>query len=214
MAIIIPGILTNDEKDYQQKLKKAEGVADLIQIDVIDGIFANNITVGTDVIKKNPTSAMLEIQLMVIEPKKYLIQLVSLQFVSRIIIPFETNNLLRETIYQIKNNQKQVGISLNPQTPINAASNLFTEIDLLSLYAGTPGFSGQKFQKHILQKIRQSKDMMPNLPVEVDIGVNFQTASEIAEAGADFLVATSALHNAPDFQLAYQKLAKLASNLQ
>jgi len=107
MAIIIPGILTNDEKDYQQKLKKAEGVADLIQIDVIDGIFANNITVGTDVIKKNPTSAMLEIQLMVIEPKKYLIPLVSLQFVSRIIIPFETNNLLRETIYQIKNNQSR-----------------------------------------------------------------------------------------------------------
>src|SRR3989338_6282145 len=134
MAKIIPGILTADEKDYHKRLQMAEHVSDLIQIDVVDGEFSANTTVGTDIIKKYPTSSQLEIQLMVIYPLNYIDELARLDCVSRIIFPFE-----------------------------------------------------------------------------IDIGVNFENAAKLASYGADFLVASSALYNAPDFYLAYEKLAKLAN---
>ena len=211
MAKIIPGILTADEKDYHKRLQMAEHVSDLIQIDVVDGKFSANTTVGTNIIKKYPTSSQLEIQLMVIYPLNYIDELARLDCVSRIIFPFEIEGNINENIYRIKNFGKQVGISLNPETPVSVALRFFDDIDILLLMTGKPGYSGQKLGQNTYERIKQAKKLAPDLPIEIDIGVNFENAAKLASYGADFLVASSALYNAPDFYLAYEKLAKLAN---
>ena len=211
MAKIIPGILTNDEEDYHKRLLKAEHVSDIIQIDVIDGKFAPNTTIGTDIIKKYPSSSMLEVQLMVVFPQNYINELVKLEYVSRIIFPFEVDSDTNQDIYLIKNFGKQAALSINPETPVKALLHFFDDIDLLSIYAASPGFSGQKLQEAVYARVKEAKKIAPELPVEVDIGVNEETAPKLAKAGADFLIATSYLHNSEDYYLAYEKLAKIAS---
>lgn len=211
MAVIVPGILTADEDDYHRRLRLAEHVADLVQIDITDGKFTSGVTVGPGIVKKYPSSSLLEIQLMVIYPMNYIDDFAPLDFVSRIIFPFEIHGDVADNIYLVRRFAKQVGLSLNPQTPVAAALHFFDDIDLLLLMSGKPGFSGQKLGEEVYERIRQVKKFNPELPVEIDIGVNFDNAAKLARAGADFLVTSSALYEAPDFRLAYEKLAKIAS---
>lgn len=210
MAIIIPGILTNDEVDYAKRLETAGHACELIQIDVVDGKFANNVTIGVDVIKKHITNSHLEIQLMVVDPLSYINELARLDFVTRIIFPLEISTSINDVIYQIKNLKKQVGLSLNPDTEIVDALPFFDEIDLLLLMTGKPGFSGQKLGMETYQRINNVRMETATLPIEIDIGVNFENAQKLAQAGANYLVASSALFGAPDFSVAYEKLANLA----
>lgn len=211
MAKIIPGILTDNEKEYQERLHLAEHVCDLVQIDVVDGLFSKNKTVGAEVIKKYPSSSQLEIQLMVNYPLNYIDDLARLDYVSRIIFPFEIEGDIYQIIYKVKNFDKQVGISINNETPVESVRHFFDDIDLVLLLTGKPGYSGQSLGGNTYQKIKDAKKFAPHLPVEIDIGVNFKTAPKLVAAGADFLVASSTLYGADDFYLSYQKLAKLAS---
>lgn len=209
MSQIVPAILTDDENIYREQLQKAEHVSNLIQIDVIDGKFAKNTTVGTDVIAKYSTSSNLEIQLMVNEPQEYIDQLLKIDYVTKIIFPLEIDANHRQIIYSIKNQNRKVGISLNPSTPLSEASEFLEGIDLLLFLAVEPGFSGQKFKEQVLQKIKESKNMAPSLAVELDGGVTFENIRAIADAGTDFIAANSVIFKAPDFMVAYEKLAKL-----
>ena len=211
MAKIVPGILTNSENEYHKRLLTAEYVAHLIQIDVVDGKFAPSITVGTDIIKKYASSSLLEIQLMVLWPENYIDELAPLEYVSRIIIPFEIEGDVGGEIYHIKNHGVQAGLSLNPTTPVSAAIHFFDDIDFLLLMTGRPGFSGQKLGANTFERIKQVKKINSALPVEVDIGVNFENAHKLVGAGADFLVASSALYGADNFKTAYEKLDKIAN---
>ena len=211
MAKIIPGVLTNDEEDYHNRLLKAEHASDLIQIDVVDGKFSPNTTVGIDIVKKYPSSSMLEMHLMVVYPQNYINELAKLEYVTRIIFPFEIDADTNQDLYLVKSYGKQAGISLNPETPIKAALHFYDDIDILLLMTGKPGYSGQKLGDDTFGRIREVKKLVPELPLEIDIGVNFDNAGKLAQAGADFLVASSALYNSSDFYLAYEKLAKLAS---
>lgn len=210
MAKIVPGILTASEEDYHQRLIKAEYVTDLVQIDIIDGKFAKNTTIGPGIIKKYLSSSQLEIQLMVVYPENYIDELAPVEYVTRIIFPFEIDADVASAIYHIKKHDKQAGLSLNPTTPVISAIHFFDDIDFLLLMTATPGFSGQKLGESTYERIKQVKKIAPQLPVEIDIGVNFDNAKKLALAGADFLVCTSALYNADDFRLAYERLAKLA----
>lgn len=209
MAVIIPAILTDQEDVYREQLQRSQYACKIVQIDVIDGKFANNKTIGPEVIAKYPTSVNLEIQLMVVDSLSYIHDLRGLEFISRIIVPFEKNNDLKECIYQVKDAGKQIGISLNPGTGIAKVKDLFSEIDMLLLLGVEPGFSGQKFQEKILAKIKEAKEISRGLAVEVDGGVNFETAPKAAAAGADFLAANSVLFKAPDFYIALEELTKL-----
>lgn len=211
MAKIIPGILTNDEVDYKNRLRTAEHVSDLIQIDVVDGKFADNLTVGPDIISKYPTSSSLEVQLMVTDAMEFINKLKDITYVRRIIIPYEGKSNILEAIYEIKNSGRQAGLSINPQTKIQDVYIYFEQIDLLSIFAGNPGFSGQIFDETTLERISEAKRLDQALAVEIDIGVNFENTPRIVSAGADFLVATSVLLKADDYYNAYQRLAELAS---
>lgn len=211
MAQIIPGILTNDEVEYGRKLRTAEHASDLIQIDLIDGKFANNMTVGTYIIRKYASNSNLEVQLMVEDTYHFIEELADLDYVGRIIVPYEAKSDLTEAIYRIKKSGKQVGVSINPPTAVRESFVFLDEIDLLLILAGNPGFSGQPFDEKTIDRIKEARAYDPKIAIEVDIGVNFETAEKIAKAGANFLVASSALWNAEDFYIAYEKLAKLAS---
>lgn len=211
MPKIIPSILTNSEQVYKDNLRGAEEVCDLIQIDVIDGKFANNKTVDETVINKYPSVSKLEIQLMVDHSQTYISRLIGNSSVSRIVVPFESKGV-PEALYYVRENHKQAGLSVNPKTQIASVSHLTGKIDFLVLLAVEPGFSGQKFQIQILDKLRQAKRLSPNLKVEVDGGVNFENAKSIALAGADFLAVNSALFEASDFKTAYRKIAGIVEN--
>jgi ribulose-phosphate 3-epimerase len=212
VATIIPGILTSDETEYAKRLAMAEHACDLVQIDIVDGKFANNLTVGVDVIEKYMPKSHLEIQLMVVDPIAYIDKLAKLDFVTRIIFPFEIKTPINDVIYKVKNLKKQVGLSLNPDTEIEAAGAYFDEIEILLLMTGKPGFSGQKLGGSTYERIKKVKLLKSELPIEIDIGVNFENAAELAGAGASYLVASSALFEAVDFSLAYERLANLASS--
>jgi len=207
---IIPGILTNSEQDYRYKLEVAEHTTDLIQIDVVDGLFAKNKTIGVDVIRNNPSSALLEIQLMVVSPLNYIDKLVDLNFVSRIIFPLEIEMDIFDLIYRVKRGNKDVGLSLNMETDIVDALPFADNINLLLLLTGKPGFSGQQLGINTYERIKRVKFLMPNIALEIDIGVNFENATKLASSGVDFLVASSSLFEARDFHIAYRRLAALA----
>ena len=211
MAIIVPGINTTDEGEYEKKLRLAEHVADLIQIDIGDGKFTPQKTLGPETIAKFPSSKNLEIQLMVFHPLPYVDKLVLLPFVSRILFPLECKNDHKEIIYRVKSNDKIVGISLNPETAVAALIPYLDDIDYMQFLANSPGPSGQPLREETYDRIREIKKLEPTLPVEVDIGVNSETTPKLVAAGADFLVSTSAIFNAPDFYIAYEKLTKLAT---
>lgn len=210
MSKIIPGILTDNEEDYREKLEVAEHTADLIQVDVVDGLFAKSKTIGIDVIRDNPSSSQLEIQLMVVSPKKYIEKLVDLDFVSRIIFPLETTGDVFDLIYLVKRGKKNVGISLNVETDVSEVLPYADDINLLLLLTGKPGYSGQKLGKNTYERIRQAKHLMPSLGLEIDIGVNFENAAKLARSGADFLVTSSTLFEASDFHVAFNRLAAIA----
>ncbi len=210
MSKIIPGILTDNEQDYRRKLKVAEHSTDLIQIDVIDGLFSKNKTVGVDVIRNNPSSAQLEIQLMVVSPLNYIDKLVDLNFVSRIIFPLEIEMDIFDLIYRVKRGKKYVGISLNKETDVSKVLPFAEDLNLLLLLTGKPGYSGQKLGENTYERIKQAKKLIPSLGLEIDIGVNFENATKLASSGVDFLVASSSLFEARDFHIAYRRLAALA----
>lgn len=209
MAIIVPGILTNDEEDYVARLGRADSVASLVQVDIVDGKFAASITIPVDVVKKYPSSSSLEVQLMVSEPSSHIEKLLDVPYVQKIIFPFESGEDIAQNIKRVKTAGKMIGLSINPETDVVEISAYARELDVLCIFSASPGFSGQQLQNSVYDRINQSKRLFPLLPVEVDIGVNMQTAPKLVRAGADFLVATSALHNAPDYQIAYDELAQV-----
>lgn len=209
MVKIVPAILTESEEEYHDQLLMAEHVSDIIQIDVIDGKFAKNQTVGCDIIKKYKTSSMLEIQLMVLYPQNYIEELKLIDYVSRIIVPLETEGSIPEAIYNVRMYHKEIGLSINPATPAGSVFPFLDDIDMLVILAVEPGFSGQKFKNEVLDKVRNVKKNAPGLAVEVDGGITFENAEEVARSGADFLAVNSTLFRAADFHIAYEKLAKL-----
>src|SRR3990167_6555524 len=210
MAKIIPAILTDGEEEYQKRLLLAEQGSDLIQIDIVDGNFDKNKTVGFDVVKKYPSSSTLEIDLLVEYPQNYIDELMFAEHVSRIIVPFECAGGLPEAIYHVKNHGKQIGVSLNPDTPVGAAIHFFDDIDFLRLLAVNPGFSGQQFQEVTYDRIKQAKNILKELPIAVDGGINKDNIAKLSKAGANYLAVNSALFEDEDFLTAYEKLAKLA----
>lgn len=209
MPIIVPAILTDDEKTYHDNLLKAEHVCNLVQVDIVDGKFAASRTIGTGVVAKYLTNANLEIHLMVKYPQNYVDDLVKIEHISRIILPYEIEGSHQELIYHIKNHLKQVGLSINPATPVSAILHFLDDIDLLLLLAVEPGFQGQEFKYEVLDKVAQVKKTAPAIAIEIDGGIRFENAKEIAKSGADFISAGSVLFKAEDFFVAYDKLVSL-----
>ena len=191
---ISPSILSADFSKLGNEIKSLEeSGADLIHIDVMDGHFVPNITIGPDVIKKlrKYTKLPFDVHLMISPVHKY-IKDFAMAGSDIITIHPEATNDLKESIFLIKELNKKVGISLNPNTKINTIETYLNNIDLVLIMSVFPGFGGQKFIPETIKKIKDLKKIKDknnySFDIEVDGGVNFSNSKDIINAGANILV--------------------------
>ena len=191
---IAPSILSADFGQLGSEIKKLEKAgADMIHIDVMDGHFVPNLTVGPPVIKalRKYTKLPFDVHLMISPVHKYIKDYAEAGADIITIHPEATDNL-QESIEHIKKFGKKVGVSLNPNTQIDIIEKLLVEINLVLIMSVHPGFAGQKFIPNVLDKIKELKKIKDeknlNFDIEVDGGINFDNSKLVIEAGANILV--------------------------
>ena len=191
---ISPSILSADFSQLGKEIKKLEqGGADLIHVDVMDGHFVPNLTIGPPVIKnlRKYTKLPFDVHLMISPVHEYIENYANAGADIITIHPEATINL-KESISLIKKFGKKVGVSLNPKTEINTLIGEIDNIDLVLVMSVNPGFGGQKFMPEVLDKIKELKRIRDenqyHFDIEVDGGINFSNSKMVLEAGADILV--------------------------
>ena len=191
---ISPSILSADFSQLGNEIQRLEdGGADMIHVDVMDGHFVPNLTIGPPVIKalKKQSSMLFDVHLMISPVHKY-IEAYADAGADIITIHPEATDDLKKSIDKIKELNKKVGVSLNPETSINTILKHLKEIDLVLIMSVNPGFGGQKFMPEVLKKIKDLKKIQSenkiNFDIEIDGGINFENSKEAIEAGANILV--------------------------
>ena len=191
---ISPSILSADFSELGKEIKKLEeGGADLIHVDVMDGHFVPNLTIGPPVIKtlRKYTKLPFDVHLMISPVHKYIKNFADAGSDIITIHPEATEDL-KESISLIKELNKKVGISLNPNTEINVIESQLSNIDLVLIMSVFPGFGGQKFIPETIKKIKDLKEIKDknnySFDIEVDGGINFSNSKDVINAGANILV--------------------------
>ena len=191
---ISPSILSADFSQLGNEIKRLEeGGADMIHVDVMDGHFVPNLTIGPPVIEalKKHSSMIFDVHLMISPVHKY-IEAYSNAGADIITIHPEATENLKTSISKIKELKKKVGVSLNPKTKIDTILNFLDEIDLVLIMSVNPGFGGQKFMPEVLTKIKELKKIQIernlDFDIEIDGGINFDNSKIAVDAGANILV--------------------------
>ena len=191
---ISPSILSADFGELGNEIKRLEkGGADMIHVDVMDGHFVPNLTIGPPVIKalKKNSKIPFDVHLMISPVHKY-IEDYSNAGADIITIHPEGTDDLKSSILKIKELNKKAGVSLNPETNINVILNELDKIDLILIMSVNPGFGGQKFMPEVLTKIKELKKIRDerklDFDIEIDGGINFENSKKAIEAGANILV--------------------------
>ncbi|MDV4151214.1 ribulose-phosphate 3-epimerase [Clostridium sp. AL.422] len=199
MVKISPSILSADFSKLGEEIVKVdEAGADFIHIDVMDGNFVPNISIGLPVIKsiRNKTNKMFDVHLMIENPSRYIDDFVEAG-ADIITIHYEAEKHIDRAIEYIKSKGVKAGVSLNPGTPTFVLKDIIEKLDLVLIMSVNPGFGGQKFIPYSLNKIKEVKEMSlqynSELLIEVDGGVGKNNSKAIVEAGANVLVAGSAV---------------------
>ena len=204
MIKIAPSILAADFSKLAEEVKEVEAAgAELIHIDVMDGHFVPNITMGAIVVEalRPVTKLPLDVHLMIENPNMYIEQFAKAG-ADYITVHVEACPHLHRTLQLIKSYGVKSGVVLNPHTPVETILHVLDEIDLVLFMTVNPGFGGQKFIHSVVPKVKQLADIIRErgLPIEIEIdgGINEETIIPCAEAGATIFVAGSAIYNAPD----------------
>ena len=214
MVKIAPSILSADFSKLGEEIKDVErGGADYIHVDVMDGHFVPNITIGPLIVDsiRPITKLPLDVHLMIENPDQY-IEDFAKAGADYITVHVEACRHLHRTIQLIKSLGVKAGVVLNPATPVQLIEPIIEDLDMVLLMSVNPGFGGQKFISSVLSKIKQVKEMSEqkglNLEIEVDGGVNEEIALLCVEAGATVLVAGSAVFNQSDRRDAIRRLKR------
>lgn len=214
MVKIAPSILSADFARLGEEIKDVErGGADYIHVDVMDGHFVPNITIGPLIVEaiRPITKLPLDVHLMIENPDQY-IEAFAKAGADYITVHVEACRHLHRTIQLIKSTGAKAGVVINPATPVESLVHIIKDLDMVLLMSVNPGFGGQKFIHSVLPKIKQVKEMAnalnPELEIEIDGGVNEETAKLCIEAGANVLVAGSAVFNQKDRAAAIASLKK------
>ncbi|MDF9842912.1 MULTISPECIES: ribulose-phosphate 3-epimerase [unclassified Paenibacillus] len=217
MILLAPSILSADFAALGAEVAVAEASGgDWIHVDVMDGHFVPNITLGPPIVKavKAHTSLPLDVHLMIEHPERYIADFAAAG-ASVITVHAEACVHLHRVIHQIKELGLMAGVAINPATPASAVREVLEDVDMVLVMTVNPGFGGQAFIPNTLRKIRQIREWAaeinhPNLRIEVDGGIAEATAGLVAEAGADVLVAGNAVFGRPDRAAAIQAIREAA----
>jgi ribulose-phosphate 3-epimerase len=211
--IISPSILSADFANLERDVERVEEAgADWIHVDVMDGHFVPNITIGAPVVKslRKITNMPLDVHLMIENPENYIKDFIDAGS-DYITIHYEAVNNVKDLIDQIKIFGVKAGVSIKPKTPASVLAEFISDLDLVLIMTVEPGFGGQKFMTDCLPKISEVKNMLVKYDltktvIEVDGGIDDKTAKLAIEAGASALVAGSYIYNSPDIKAAVESL--------
>ena len=213
-VIVSPSILSADFANLERDIKKIEKAgAHWVHVDVMDGHFVPNITIGAPVVKavRKVTTMPLDVHLMIENPERYIKDFVDAGSDIITVHQEACQNNLKEILETIRIYGIKAGVSIKPKTPVKVLEEVITSLDLILIMTVEPGFGGQGFMHECLPKIKETKDLLnhyklTDVHIEVDGGINEETAKLAKEAGANALVAGSYIYNAPDIQAAIESL--------
>ena len=207
---IAPSILSADFAALADDIARVEpGAPDALHVDVMDGRFVPNLTIGPVVVEAihKRTRLPLDCHLMIVEPEKYVGDFIKAG-ADAVTVHAEATAHLQRVLTQIREGGARAGVALNPATPVEVLAHVLDDLDLVLVMSVNPGFGGQKFIPSALEKVRKIKAMLGTRPVElsVDGGVKRELVRPLSEAGATMLVAGSAVFGAPDPAAAVREL--------
>jgi len=214
---IAPSILSADFAALGRDIAAAErGGADLIHVDVMDGHFVPNITIGPPVVRaiKRIATRPLDVHLMIEEPDRYIESFVAAG-AAMLSVHVEAVPHLHRTVALIRSLGAKAGVVINPATPVASLVDIVGDVDLVLVMSVNPGFGGQVFIPHSLQKVRQVRELLTaagsSAAIEIDGGVDLSNAADIVAAGATILVAGQAIFGTPDPEAATRALRSVAA---
>lgn len=202
--MVAPSLLSANFGDLKSDMDMINRSAcDWLHVDIMDGVFVPNISFGFPVLKyvAQLCQKPLDVHLMIVQPEKFINEVKALGALT-MNVHFEACTHLHRVVQQIKEAGLKAGVTLNPATPVSLLTDIVADVDLVMLMSVNPGFGGQKFIEHTLDKVRDLRELIDRQGakalIEVDGGVNRETGRRLREAGVDVLVAGSAVFKAPN----------------
>jgi ribulose-phosphate 3-epimerase len=218
MVKIAPSILSANFLKLGEEIKTTEAAgADMLHIDIMDGHFVPNITIGPSIVEsiRKITSLPLDVHLMIEDPDRYLGDFIKAG-ADYLTVHYEASVHLHRTVQWIKESGVKAGVSLNPATPVWSLEHILPDTDLALLMSVNPGFGGQNFIPQVIDKIKILKKLLTeqrlSTLIEVDGGVKLDNASDIISAGADVLVMGSAFFNSKDYEAFIKQFREILGN--
>lgn len=216
MVLVAPSILSADFANLAEDIHKVAALgADWLHVDVMDGHFVPNITIGPPVVKdlKRVSNLFLDVHLMIEKPELMIPAFVHAG-ADLITVHAEACTHLHRVIYMIKDAGVKAGVALNPATPVNCLENILGDVDLVLAMSVNPGFGGQSFIESSVAKVHRIREMLDESQstayLQVDGGINRETGQSVVEAGANVLVAGSYIFRSKDIASAVQSLKNLS----
>ncbi len=215
MILVAPSILSADFGNLNSEIASVELFSDLIHVDIMDGHFVPNITFGPGQVGKMRANKPFDVHLMIENPEKYLkdfadgvMQAVGSELYARsfLVVHQEATKDLVGTVRMVKALGMKVGVALNPATSLDTLEDVLDDVDMVLCMTVNPGFGGQKFIESVMPKISQLRALRPDLHIEVDGGINLETARVARQAGANIFVAGNYVFGAPDRKTALESL--------